>query len=162
MDCSERARADAPSPAPAGPGSPGRVRLAFGAAVGQDSDDEVVYDWGRRGWGGGGHCLGNSLGDEKPRFYLSARQAAAILAAPNREHKFGGRPGCVLARACSCSRFAAGESGTGGVKDAPAVGTFDTIAAAAWELKPPAPRRAAAQTSTLWGGGATRTAAPCR
>jgi hypothetical protein len=70
--------------------SPGRVRLAFGSTVGKDDAGDTVYDWGRRGWGGDDHCLSNSLGDEKPRFYLTARQTAQILAAPWAQHSFGG------------------------------------------------------------------------
>lgn len=65
------------------------MRLAFGAATGVDEDGETIYDWGRHGWGDDGNCLSNSLGDEKPRFYLSARQAAEILAAPGAAHEFG-------------------------------------------------------------------------
>lgn len=80
------------------------MRLAFGAAAGADYDGETVYTWGRRGWGGGGGggtavaaplqgCLSNSLGEEKPRFYLSARQAAEILASPEEEHTYGALAG---------------------------------------------------------------------
>lgn len=84
--------------------SPGRIRLAFGAPAGADEMGEPVYDWGRNGWGGDGHCLSNSLGDEKPRFYLSARQAAEIIADPQSVHKYdfsfvgwrGDQDGCPL------------------------------------------------------------------
>jgi hypothetical protein len=87
------ARAAAHPPLPRARRSPGRIRIAFGAASGVDDDGEAVYSWNRRGWGGGGHCLSNSLGDEKPRFYLTPRQGAEILAAPFREHSWGAVPG---------------------------------------------------------------------
>ncbi|KAI8473521.1 MAG: hypothetical protein J3K34DRAFT_391700 [Monoraphidium minutum] len=67
---------------------PGRVRLAFGAAAGVDNEGDAVYNWGRGGWGGDARCISGSLGDEKPRFYITARQAAQILAAPDVEHRF--------------------------------------------------------------------------
>ncbi|GBF96864.1 hypothetical protein Rsub_09869 [Raphidocelis subcapitata] len=84
--------------------SPGRVRLAFGTAAGAGADGEVDYFWGRAGWGSDGHCLSNSLGDERPRFYLTARQAAEILAAPDATHTYelrfigwrGNADGCPL------------------------------------------------------------------
>lgn len=108
--------------------SPGRARLAFGAAAGADDDGEPAYDWGRGGWGGAGGlqealrgCLGSSLGDEKPRFYLSARQVAEILAAPGERHSFGAR-GCRRGRA-RCTRWE-GADGQGGAGDC-AVGSRD-------------------------------------
>jgi len=78
--------------------SPGRIRLAFGAAVGEDEEGEAAYEWGRAGWGDDGHCLSNSLGDEKPRFYLSAKQAAEIIAEPIATHRFGERWCCLVGR----------------------------------------------------------------